>query len=104
VRILLDQGTPLPLRAILVGHEVSTAYELGWSTLSNGELLTSAEDRFDVFVTTDRNLRYQQNLAGRRLSILVLPTTSWPQIRAHADAIFRETISLVPGEYRELTW
>ena len=57
-----------------------------------------------MFVTTDRNLRYQQNLAGRRLSILVLPTTSWPQIRAHADAIFRETISLVPGEYRELTW
>jgi hypothetical protein len=104
VRILLDQGTPVPLRAILAGHEVSTAYELGWSMLSNGELLLAAETRFELFVTTDQNLRYQQNLAGHRLSILVLPTTNWAQIREHADAIQRETISLAPGEYRELTW
>jgi hypothetical protein len=104
VRILLDQGTPVPLRTILAGHEVSTAYELGWSTLSNGELLLAAETRFELFVTTDQSLRYQQNLAGRRLSILVLPTTNWIQIREHADAIQRETISLAPGEYRELTW
>jgi len=104
VRILLDQGIPVPLRAILSGHEVSTAYELGWSTLSNGELLLAAETRFELFVTTDQNLRYQQNLAGRRLSILVLPTTNWAQLREHTDAIQRETISLVPGEYRELTW
>ena len=76
MRILLDQGTPVPLRAILAGHEVSTAYELGWSTLSNGELLLAAETRFELLVTTDQNLRYQQNLAGRRLSILVLPTTN----------------------------
>ena len=104
MRILLDQGIPVPLRAILAGHEVSTAYELGWSTLSNGELLLAAETRFELFVTTDQNLRYQQNLAGRRLSILVLPTTSWAQIREHTDSIQRETISLAPGEYRELTW
>ena len=71
MRILLDQGTPVPLRNVLVGHEVSTAYELGWSTLSNGELLSVAETRFELLVTTDRNLRYQQNLAGRRLSFLV---------------------------------
>jgi len=104
VRIPLDQGTPAPLRAILVGHEASTAYELGWSTLSNGELLDAAEDRFEVFVTTDRNLHRQQNLAGRRLSILVLPTTSWPQIKEHTDAILGATILLAPGDYRELTW
>jgi hypothetical protein len=54
-------------------------------------------------MVTDQNLRYQQNLAGRRLSILVLPTTNWAQIREHADAIQRETISLAPGDYRELT-
>ena len=104
MRILLDQGIPVPLRAILAGHEVSTAYELGWSTLNNGELLLAAETRFELLVTTDQNLRYQQNLAGRRLAILVLPTTSWAQIREHADAIQRETISLAPGDYRELTW
>jgi len=55
-------------------------------------------------MVTDQNLRYQQNLAGRRLSILVLPTTNWAQIREHADAIQRETISLAPGDYREPTW
>jgi hypothetical protein len=104
VRILLDQGIPVPLRAILAGHEVSTAYELGWSTLSNGELLLAAETRFELFVTTDQSPRYQQNFTGRRLSILVLPTTKRAQIREHADAIQRETISLAPGDYRELTW
>ena len=81
MRILLDQGTPAPLRTALVGHQVSTAHELGWAALSNGELLAAAEDDFDVLVTTDRNLRHQQNLTGRRLSILVLPTTSWPRLR-----------------------
>jgi hypothetical protein len=83
---------------------VSTAYELGWAALSNGELLAAAEDNFDVLVTTDRNLRHQQNLTGRRLSILVLPTTSWPRLREHAEAIARETLSMAPGELRELTW
>jgi len=84
VRILLDQGTPVPLRAILAGHEVSTAYELGWSPTR-------------IYATS-------RTWLGRRLSILVLPTTNWAQIREHADAIQRETISLAPGDYRELTW
>jgi hypothetical protein len=74
---------------------VSTAYELGWAALSNGELLAAAEDNFDVLVTTDRN---------RRLSILVLPTTSWPRLREHTEAIVREALSMAPGELRELTW
>jgi predicted nuclease of predicted toxin-antitoxin system len=104
VRILLDQGTPAPLRTVLVGHQVSTAHELGWSALSNGELLAAAEDEFDVLVTTDRNLRHQQNLTGRRLSILVLPTTSWPRLRERIETITRETLSMAPGECRELIW
>ena len=82
-----DQGTPAPLRRALAGHSVSTAYEEGWNTLTNGELLAAAERSFDVFVTTDHNLRYQQNLTGRRLAILVLPTTSWPRLQPHAGAI-----------------
>ncbi len=68
MRILFDQGTPLPLRDSLTGHAVATAYELGWSTLGNGELLDAAERAgYDLFITTDQNLRYQQNLsAGKR--------------------------------------
>jgi len=98
---VLDQGTPAPLRRGLAGHSVSTAYEEGWDKLKNGELLAAAEGAFDVFVTTDQNLRYQQNLAGRRLAILVLPTTSWPRLQPHATAIARAVVALRPGELQE---
>ena len=70
MRILFDQGTPVPLRAIFTTHQISTAFEMGWANLENGDLLRAAEDQFDLFITTDQNLRYQQNLAGRRLAIL----------------------------------
>jgi hypothetical protein len=73
MRILFDQGTPAPLRHALAPHEVSTAFELGWSNLENGDLLRAAEGRFEVFITTDQNLRYQQNLTGRQLAIMALP-------------------------------
>ena len=61
MRILFDQGTPLPLRRVLSAHSIETAWQRGWSEISNGELLTAAElAGFDVFITTDQNLRYQQ--------------------------------------------
>jgi len=101
VRILLDQGTPAPLRRAFAGHSVSTAHEEGWDTLKNGELLDAAERSFDVFVTTDQNLRYQQNLIGRRLAILVLPTTSWPRLQLHAAAIAAAAVALPRGELKE---
>jgi len=91
MRILFDQGTPAPLREELPGHTISTAYERGWGRLENGSLLQAAEAAFDAFITTDQNLRHQQNLGGRRLAILVLPTTSWPKINA-----------LRPGDFVEL--
>jgi hypothetical protein len=70
---------------MLAGHEVVTAYERGWSTLKNGELLAIAEEQeFDVLITTDTNLRYQQNLVSRRIAIVVLGTTSWPRIKSAA--------------------
>lgn len=81
MKLLFDQGTPAPLRQELTNHVVSTAYEMGWATLSNGDLLDAAEAQFDALVTTDKNLRHQQNLTARRLAILVLPTTSWPTIQ-----------------------
>lgn len=102
MRVLFDQGVPAPLRDHLRGHEVQTAFELGWSTLRNGELLASAEPQFDVLVTTDRNLRQQQNLAGRRVAILVLPTTSWPRLQSMTRAIASAVDAPQPGRYVEL--
>lgn len=104
MRILFDQGTPAPLRRELVGHACSTAYEMGWSDLSNGDLLREAEGTFDLLITTDKNLRYQQNLAGRRLSILVLPTTSWPRIQQHVAEVVTAALAMRPAEYRELNF
>ena len=103
MRILFDQGTPAPLRESFTGHEVCTAFEMGWSGLGNGELLAAAETAFDVLITTDRNLRFQQKFAGRRLSILVLPTTSWPRLQKHIAEVVAAVDGLRPGDYRELT-
>ena len=83
MKILFDQGTPVPLRDHLTEYTVQTAFELGWSNLENGALLAAAEDSFDLLITTDQQLRYQQNLAGRKLSVLVLMTTSWPRMKEH---------------------
>jgi hypothetical protein len=104
MQILFDQGTPAPLRRVLTEHTVSTAYEMGWSSLSNGDLLSAAEPRFDLLVTTDQNLRYQQKLSGRRLAILVLPTTSWPEIQKHLAEVTAAVAATQPGGYRELQW
>ena len=102
MRVLFDQGVPSPLRELLPGCEVHTAYELGWTTLSNGELLAKAESQFDVFMTTDRNLQKQQNLAQRRIAILVLPTTSWPRLRNMAAEIASTLKALAPGQYKDM--
>jgi predicted nuclease of predicted toxin-antitoxin system len=104
MKILFDHGTPAPLRHQLPGHEIATAYEMGWARLSNGDLLAAAEKAFAVFITTDKNLRYQQNLAGRRLAILVLPTTSWPEIQKHTNQIVAGVAALQPGDFVELSF
>ncbi|AHJ28127.1 DUF5615 family PIN-like protein [Nodularia spumigena CS-584] len=73
MKILFDQGTPVPLRKYLTEHSVTTAYEEGWSNLSNGDLLKAAENKgYQILVTTDKNLRYQQNLSERQITIVVL--------------------------------
>lgn len=102
MKILFDQGTPAPLRHALTGHTVSTALELGWESLENGRLLAAAESSFDAFITTDKNIRCQQNLFGRRLAILVLPTTSWPEIRACLNMVSNAVNELNPGNVVEL--
>ncbi len=103
--ILFDQGTPVPLRNVLVGHSVRTAYEEGWSSLTNGDLLRMAEARgFDALVTTDQQLRHQQAPRARRLAILVLPTTRWPVIRTRVATVVEAVARLTPGAFVELTW
>lgn len=104
MRILFDQGIPVPLRRHLSGHTVSTAYELGWSDLTNGDLIAKAESQFDLLLTTDQNLRYQQNLRGRKLAILVLPTTNWPEIQKHTAGVASAVSGIQSGGYLELRW
>jgi hypothetical protein len=103
VRILFDQGTPSPLRRLLPGHEVSTAYELGWSWLRNGELLDAAErDGYEVFLTTDSHLKSQQDLTGRRLAIVVLLSTSWPRIQRMSEVVVSAVDAALPGSFQEI--
>jgi hypothetical protein len=105
MRILFDQGTPVPLRNHLPNHTIETAYERNWDKLSNGDLLAAAENNgFQQFITTDQNLRYQQNLTGRKIAILVLPTTRWPEIQRHANEIAAAVAAMKPGDFRELKW
>jgi hypothetical protein len=103
MKILFDQGTPVPLRRQLTGHDVATAYELGWSDLSNGALLNAAEEAgFQVLITTDQNLRYQQNLRERQIAIVVLRSTSWPRIRLHVEEIRRTIDAVNAGGFFEV--
>jgi len=103
MRILFDQGTPAPLRGHLYPHPVDTTAERGWSVISNGELLKLAEeDGYEVFITTDQNLRYQQNLSGRRLGIVVLMATSWPRTKKRIPEILAAVSHVVGGGYEEV--
>jgi len=103
VRILFDQGTPVPLRQSLTRHEVTTAYERDWSRLKNGELLDAAEKQgFEVLVTTDSNLKYQQNLKSRRIAIVVLSTPSWPRIQRAVGEVVGAVDAASEGSYTEV--
>lgn len=104
MKVLFDQGTPAPLRGGLDDHEIKTAYECGWQALSNGHLLAAAEaEGFEVLITTDRNLRYQQNLAGRHLAIIVLSTTNWRRIRLHIQLVAEALAAAAPGAFIEVS-
>ena len=104
MKILLDACTPRPLRRFLSSHAVATAQEMGWGGLKNGDLLRKAEGRFEVFISTDQNLKYQQQVLGRKLAILVLPTNDWPTIRSKGAEISAKVGMLKPGDFVELNW
>jgi len=103
MQVLFDQGTPVPLRRYLAPHTVATVFEKGWSTMQNGELLsTAAREGVEVLVTTDQNLKYQQNLKERQLAIVVLMTTSWPRIERKVTHVVAAINSVKPGDYIEV--
>jgi hypothetical protein len=103
MRILFDQATPVPIRSYLQGHLVRTAAQQGWSKLRNGDLLNAAEQAaFDIFLTTDRNIGYQQNLAGRKIAIVVLDRQQWPKLRPHIQLVIDAVNSAQPGSYTEV--
>jgi len=101
--ILFDHGTPAPLRSFLAGHAVKRTQDMGWDTLSNGELLDAAEKAgIETLLTTDKNIRYQQNLTGRKIAIVVLGNPQWPVLRRHVDRVVAAINAAKPGSYTEV--
>jgi hypothetical protein len=101
--ILFDHGTPAPLIPFLQGHTVTKAKARGWDRISNGELLKVAEGAgFDLLLTTDKNVRYQQNLSGRKIAIVVLGRQQWPQVRPHVQLVVEAVNTAAPGTYAEV--
>jgi len=103
MRILFDNGTPRGVAGALTGHTVEEARSHGWDILRNGELLDAAEAAgFDVFLTTDRNIRYQQNLAGRKIAIIVLGKGRWRLIKQRLSAIAEAVAAARSGSFVEI--
>jgi len=101
--VLFDHSTPAPLSSYLVGHTVIDARARGWDRLSNGDLLVEAERAgFEALVTADKNMRYQQNLKGRKIALVVLGTPRWPALRMHVDLIAAAVNAATPGSYAEV--
>jgi hypothetical protein len=104
MRVLFDHNVPHKLRGSLLGHEVSTADEMGWATLENGELLRTAEAaRFDVMVSCDQNLSYQQNLGGRRLALVVLSTNNWNAVKLNLQPVVVALNAVSAGSFQFVT-
>ena len=99
--VLFDHGTPRGLARALPDHAVVTAKAREWDRLNNGALLKSAEEAaIDLLLTTDRRIRYQQNLTGRKIAIVVLVgTTKWSRVRLHLKRIAAAVNAARPGSY-----
>src|SRR5208337_205325 len=102
MRILLDECVPWPIHRLFIGHECTSVQRRGWSGIQNGELLRLAEDEYDLFITCDQNVRFQQNLAGRSIAILALSTNDLRRILAAAEAIKAAVLRLGAGQFVHL--
>jgi len=101
--ILFDHSTPAPLRIALKDHIVVEAIERGWERLANGALLDAAEAAgFELFLTADKNLRYQQNLTDRKISIVVLGNAQWPVLRRYLERVVAAVNAATPGSFAEV--
>src|SRR5271169_5984319 len=98
--ILFDHGTPSGIAGSLLGHNVTEARDRGWDRISNGELLKVAEAaEFDLLLTTDKNIRYQQDLTGRKIAIVVLGNSAWRVGRLYLDRVALAVNEATPGSY-----
>ena len=102
MKILLDECVPWPMHKLLAGHDCTTAPKRGWGGVKNGDLLGLAEGRFDLFITADQNIRYQQNIAGRSIPILELSTNDLRRIEAAAKVIQSAVAEIQPKQFRQL--
>ncbi|MEP6963311.1 MAG: hypothetical protein ABI995_14615 [Acidobacteriota bacterium] len=103
MKILFDHGTPRSIARSLVGHEVTRAAQLGWHQLGNGVLIQSAEEAgYDLLLSTDQNIRYQQNLNHRKIAIVVLTDQQWPNVRLYLQEIAAAVNTAAPGSYVEV--
>jgi hypothetical protein len=103
MRILFDHGTPSGIAASLSPHQLTEARERGWDRISNGELLKLAEGAgYDLLLTTDKRIRYQQNLTDRKITILILGNSTWRIVRLHLDRIALVVNEAAPGSYDEV--
>ena len=100
MKVLLDENLPHPLRHHLQQHETTTAAFAGFAGLKNGKLLDAAEDAgFQVLVTGDKTLHYEQNLLGRKIAVVSLSAVAWPVIEAHAAKIVAAVDQAKPGSF-----
>jgi len=102
VNVLIDECLPHYLKRALAGHSVQTVQEAGWSGRKNGDLLTLADTTFDVFVTADQNLRYQQNLTGRNIAIIELPTNTLSVVKSLAPEILSALSKINRRDYFQI--
>src|SRR5262245_16477815 len=101
--ILFDHGTPRSIARFLHGHTVVEAVARGWDRLDNGALLNVAEEAgFDLLLSTDKNIRYQQNLQGRRIALVVLGNSQRPAVHRHIDRVIAAVNGATPGSYMEV--
>jgi hypothetical protein len=99
VKVFLDECVDWRLARDIVGHDVKTARQMGWTTIKNGELLTLAAEHFDVFVTVDRNLSFQQNLVSLSIAVVVLQakTNRLTDLRPLVPSLLAAIESAMPG-------
>jgi len=103
MRILFDHGNPSGIAKALSGHDVTEAIERGWDRISNGELLKLAEEAgFELLLTTDKQIKYQQNLTGRKIAIVVLANSTWRVVRLYLERVAVAVNVATPGSYAEV--